>query len=126
MSVIRSVDARRSETPSGVMTTLASPTVGGAERSVWRVEVAPGAPQGPLHALDAEQIWTFLGGGASVEVGDDVERVEAGDTLVVPAAVARRVTPDAEAGFSAIVTAAAGAKASVPGGGEGVVPPWIA
>jgi mannose-6-phosphate isomerase-like protein (cupin superfamily) len=125
MSVIRLAEARRAETPSAVMTTLASPTLGSAERSLWRVEVAPGAPQGPEHVFDVEQVWTFLTGGATIELDGQAHSVDAGDTVVMPAASVRRVTGDPVAGFTAIVTAAAGAKASVSGGGEGATPPGI-
>lgn len=57
MTVVRHAGARRSETLSAVMTTLASPTQGGAQMAVWRVEVQPGI-QGPEHVIDAEQVWT--------------------------------------------------------------------
>jgi quercetin dioxygenase-like cupin family protein len=126
MSVITSTESRRAETPAAVMTTLASPTLGGAERSLWRVDVAPGAPQGPMHLIDAEQIWTFLEGSATVELDGETHAVNSGDTVVMPAKAERRVTANPETGFTAIVTADAGAKASVPGGGDGVTPPWIA
>ncbi|WP_433237951.1 cupin domain-containing protein [Streptosporangium sp. CA-135522] len=124
MPVIRSSETRRSETPAGVMTTLASPTLGGAEHSLWRVEVAPGAPQGPVHLFDVEQVWTFMEGGATIELDGRTHIMESGDTIVIPAAATRRVTGHPEVGFTAVVTAPAGAKASVPGG-EGTVPPWI-
>ncbi|NUR27289.1 MAG: cupin domain-containing protein [Catenulispora sp.] len=125
MPVIHADAARRSETPSGVMTTLASPTLGGAERPVWRVEVVPGAPAGPLHIIDVEQIWTFTAGGAAVECGGETFQLGAGDTIVIPGHAERRVVADAETGFSAIVTSAAGSRAwGVPREGEGVLPPW--
>jgi mannose-6-phosphate isomerase-like protein (cupin superfamily) len=127
MTVIRTADTRRSETPSGVMTTLASPTLGDAERPVWRVDVAPQAPKGPLHVIDAEQIWTFLTGGADVDIAEERVSVGPGDTLVIPGGVDRQVLGHDETGFSAIVTSAPGARARVAGAdGEGIVPPWIA
>ncbi|NUR58892.1 MAG: cupin [Catenulispora sp.] len=107
------------------MTTLASPTLGAAERPVWRVDVVPGAPAGPLHIIDVEQIWTFVAGGAQVACAGETFVLQAGDTVVLPGDAERQVTPDAESGFSAIVTSAAGSRAwVVPREGEGVVPPW--
>ncbi len=47
MTVIRRGQGRRTETPNAVMTTLASPTLGGAEHSLRRVDMAPGASGAP-------------------------------------------------------------------------------
>ena len=107
MTVIRYDQTRRFETPAGVMTTLASPTLGGASRPIWRVEM-PAGSAGPVHTIDTEQIWTVLSGGASVRLGGDEVRVGAGDTLVLAPDVERQITADAEHGLTAIVTSAAG------------------
>ncbi len=66
------------------MTTLASPTQGGAIQPVWRVDMAPTA-SGPTHAIDAQQVWTVLDGGATVEIDGAVVAISAGDTLIIPA-----------------------------------------
>ncbi|MEU7876646.1 cupin domain-containing protein [Microbispora bryophytorum] len=137
MPVIRSADSRRNTTPNGVMTTLASPTQGGAAQAVWRVDM-PAGNSGPHHASDGEQVWTFLTGGATVELGGETVAVEAGDTVVMPADVSRRVHAGAEAGFSAIVAAPAGCEVYNPGGitaadacdlapkgTDRLVPPWV-
>ncbi|MBW8806067.1 MAG: cupin [Catenulisporales bacterium] len=125
MPVIHAADHRRAETPSATMTTLASPTLGAAERPLWRVDVTPGAPAGPLHVINVEQIWTFTAGGARVELDGEPFEVRAGDTIVLPGEAERRVTGDPERGFTAIVTSAAGVRAwVVPKDGEGMVPPW--
>ncbi|KJS57254.1 cupin domain-containing protein [Streptomyces rubellomurinus] len=136
MPVIRHADARRTETPNAVMTTYASPTQGATSLALWRVEMAADR-QGPLHAMDAEQIWTFLTGSATVLLGDDTHTVTAGDTLVLPAGVARRIT-SVEA-FTAVVAAPSpsraynpdavtppGACAAAPRDDERVLPAWIA
>jgi quercetin dioxygenase-like cupin family protein len=125
MPVIRHADSRRTETPGGVMTTLASPTLGGAGQSVWRVDMHPGA-EGPVHVFDVEQVWTVLDGGATVELAGEAVTLVPGDTVVMPATATRRVTADPEAGFGAIVTAAGGARAALPDGTDKGVPPWIA
>ncbi|MDR8408360.1 cupin [Nonomuraea sp. 3-1Str] len=125
MAVIRDAQARRSETPGGVMTTLASPTQGDATRSVWRVDAKPGA-EGPVHDFDVEQVWTWLSGAATVELGEETFGVEAGDTVVMPPHTRRRVLAGAAEGYAAIVTAAAGARAITADGADFGVPPWIA
>jgi quercetin dioxygenase-like cupin family protein len=136
MPVIRKSQARRTETPAAVMTTLASPAQGNASNAVWRVEMKPGQT-GPLHGIDAEQVWTVLSGSANVQLGDSTVTVEEGDTIVMPADTARRVAADPKAGFVAIVAAPAsmrayvldttvvGAHCAVPDRDK-LIPAWVA
>ncbi|WP_433335432.1 cupin domain-containing protein [Spirillospora sp. CA-294931] len=112
MTVIRSAERRRTETPNAVMTTLASPTQGGAATAVWHVDMKPGRV-GPFHAFDAETVWTFLGGQATIALDGRTFDVAAGDTVVMPADAPRRLTA-ADDGFTALVTAPAGAKVYNP------------
>lgn len=124
MPVIRDADARRTTTPNATMTTFASPTQGGTGLAVWRVDMSPGTI-GPEHSFDVEQVWTVLDGRADIELDGTRHVVTPGDTVAMAAGMSRRVRADPERGFSAIVAAPAGARASVPGG-EPVLPPWIA
>jgi quercetin dioxygenase-like cupin family protein len=134
--VIRNAQRRRTETPNAVMTTFASPAQGGATIAVWRVDMNPGQA-GPLHAIDAEQVWAVLEGGASVLLGTDTIEVGPGDTLVMPADVPRRVTADTGLGVVAIVAAPASMRAYTLDGyvvgahcatpvGDKLVPAWVA
>ncbi|MEV5327159.1 cupin domain-containing protein [Nonomuraea sp. N2-4H] len=109
------------------MTTFASPTQGGASRAMWRVDAHPGAV-GPVHDFDREQVWSWIAGAATVELGGETYTVGAGDTVVMPAHTVRRVLADPETGYSAVVTAPAGARALAADGSgdEYGVPPWIA
>ena len=122
MPVIRHADSRRTETPNAVMTTLASPSQGGAGQAVWRVDMRPGQA-GPRHSIDTEQVWTVLAGGASVDLDGEVIAVEPGDTLILPADVPRQVSADPAAGFAAIVAAPADARAYTPDAAP-VTPAW--
>ncbi|MDG4826440.1 cupin [Asanoa sp. WMMD1127] len=122
MNVIRHDQTRRAETPAGVMTTLASPTLGGATRPVWRVEM-PAGSAGPVHTIDTEQIWTVLSGGAAVRLGAaDPVGIATGDTLILAPDVERQLTADATKGLTAIVTSAANSTATA--GVNRVRPPW--
>lgn len=140
--LVRQAQSRRIETPNAVMTTLASPTLGGARTSIWRTEAKPGA-KGPVHIFDVEQIWTFLDGEATIELDGEVSTAGAGDTAVLPAYATRQVVAGAR-GYTAVVTAPADAHAWTPGdadtvampgaaansadSGEGrnkIVPPWV-
>ena len=84
----------------------------------------PGA-SGPLHWFDVEQVWTVLDGSARIDLDGEPVVVGPGDTVVMPPQVPRRVHADAEAGFTAVVTAPGGALASTPDA-DPVLPPWIA
>jgi len=136
MSVIRAADSRRTETPNGVMTTLASPTQGGAGQVLWRVEMGPGA-SGPRHAFDTEQVWTVLNGSATVDLDGDRLVLHTGDTAVFPADVPRQVFADPETGLTAVATAPAGSLVFTPDGvhvepgcaapasGDKLAPAWV-
>jgi quercetin dioxygenase-like cupin family protein len=123
-TVIREADTRRTTTPNATMTTYASPTLGASRQALWRVEMAAGAA-GPNHVMGGEQIWTVLGGGASVEVDGVRHDLEPGDTVVLPADLPRRIHADAERGLQAVVTGP-GADTASGLGREPVVPAWIA
>ncbi|MFB4301685.1 cupin domain-containing protein [Actinomadura sp. NTSP31] len=136
MTLLRNAGNRRTETPNGVMTTLATPTQGGTEGiAVWRVEAVPNRT-GPLHAFDTEQVWTFLAGAATIDLDGRKLEVAPGDTVVLPAGLPRQVTAS-DAGFTAVVAAHAGCLAFdpdavvsedkcelAPQGDERLVPPW--
>jgi plastocyanin len=68
---------------------------------MWRVDAAPGRT-GPLHAFDTEQVWTFLEGAATIDLGGETLTVAPGDT----------VTWDNEDVFIHTVTADSGAWSS--------------
>jgi quercetin dioxygenase-like cupin family protein len=134
VDVIRSEERRRTETPAGVMTTLASPSQGGAAQPIWRVDMQP-ARSGPLHGIDVEQIWTVLDGSVTVEVAGGEVEIQAGDTVVLPADVPRRLT-SGESGLAAIVIAPAGMRAYALDGtqasptcatpdGDKLIPAWV-
>ena len=136
MPVIRCSETRRTETPNAVMTTLASPIQGGAGQAVWRVDMRPGQA-GPLHAIDTEQVWTVLDGGATVELDGQALTLGPGDTIILPADAPRRVSADPVAGFAAIAVAPAGTRAYTLDGtrvapgcavpdGDKLIPAWVA
>jgi quercetin dioxygenase-like cupin family protein len=135
-AVIRAAESRRTEVPSGLVTTLASPAQGGAGLVVWRMDVTPGSA-GPVHAYDTEQVWTVIGGGATVELDGGAVTVAAGDTLVIPAGATRQLIADPQAGVSAISVTPAGTRAYTPAGpiqvdqhcavpdGDKLIPAWV-
>jgi quercetin dioxygenase-like cupin family protein len=123
--VIRLTECRRSETPAGVMTTHASPTVGStAGLSMWAVEMTDGT-SGPVHVFDSEQIWTVIEGECAVQIAGKTEILGPGDTVVIPPELARQVT--ARTDVRLFVCGHANAIARVPGEPEPRgTPAWIA
>lgn len=124
MTVVRRADRRTHETPNAVMTTLASPTLGGAAQSLWQVRMRPGQA-GPDHVMDVEQVWTVVDGGMTLRTPEGETVLTAGDTAVLPAGVARRILADAERGLSALVTGAGTGRALLPDGTDRGVPDWV-
>ena len=125
MSVVPRVEQRVTETPNAVMTTLASPTLGGSTQSLWQVRMGPGQA-GPLHLMDREQVWSVLDGGATVELADREYTLSVGDTVVLPAGAARRIVSDTATGLFAVVSGAGDGRALLADGIDRGVPPWIA
>jgi quercetin dioxygenase-like cupin family protein len=125
ISFTNAAKARRTETPTAVMTTLASPTQGGSEHlSLWRVEMPTGR-SGPLHRFDSEQLWTVLNGQINISCEGAVTELAAGDTVVIPAHVERQVIALQDA--SVIVCGFGDAVASIPGeDAPRGTPAWIA
>jgi quercetin dioxygenase-like cupin family protein len=124
MTIVRADARRTTTTPNATMTTLASPTQGGAPMSVWLVAMAPRA-QGPVHAFDSDVVWTVTSGAAEIAVDGVVHRLQPGDTAVLAAGAMRQVTAGPD-GMDA-VAATAGRGVAVREGGERVgVPDWVA
>ena len=124
-TVIRHDDVRTTTTATGVMTTLASPTLGGsAGLSLWRVAI-PAGGEGPVHAFDSEQIWTLLAGSATFIVADRPYPLTGGDTIRLAAGVPRQVRAVTDVEF--VVCGHGAAVVSAPGNAaNGTTPPWIA
>jgi len=81
---------------------------------------------GPEHRFDAEQVWTILRGRAMVQLDGEALVLEVGDTLIVPPDLPRRFRAEGPEGFAAMVSAPAGARASMLDGTDRGVPEWIA
>lgn len=123
-SLVRAAQARRTETPNALMTTLASPSQGPtAGLSMWLVEMRAGQ-RGPAHVFDTEQIWHLIEGEAGVTVDARQFVLGPGDTVVLPAGTERQVT--ARADTQLVVCGRGDAIARVPGeAASRGTPPWI-
>ena len=123
-TLVRAAQARRTQTPNALMTTLASPSQGPTVGlSMWLVEMRAGQ-QGPAHVFDTEQIWHLIEGEAEVTVNARNLVLGPGDTVVLPAGAERQVSARADAQL--IVCGRGDAVVRVPGeAGPRGTPPWV-
>ncbi|MCX4826272.1 VOC family protein [Streptomyces sp. NBC_01142] len=98
--------------PNATMSGLAAPSRGSAELSTWTVTMDAGAT-GPEHSISREQVWTVTAGALEVTCGGRTEKVLAGQTLILPPDLVRRIHAPEQA--KAHVAMRSDAVASVPG-----------
>ena len=65
-------------------TSLATPSRGATDTSVWKVEILPGTPTTP-HSLTREEVFVVLEGAASVRIAGNRSHAAASDAIMVPA-----------------------------------------
>jgi quercetin dioxygenase-like cupin family protein len=123
MPVIDHSDQRQHEVHGARFQALASPSLGSAETSVWRLRLAPGTPGVP-HRVTREEIFVVLGGSATATLDGDPKPLSPGATLVLPAGVELSLATGDEP-LEAIVCLPVGGQAVV-GDGEPFTPPWAA
>jgi len=103
-------------------TSLATPSRGASDVSVWQVEVAPGPP-GVTHQLTRPEVFVVLSGRAAVVLGEKRLEAAAGDTIVVPPDTDFALGAAGEEPLRAVVVLPPGGQARMPGG-EPFTPPW--
>src|SRR4051812_11624945 len=112
MAVVRTPAAHTHELPGARFTSLATPSRGSAETSVWLVELAPGAPGTP-HRLTREEVFVVLEGAARVRLDGATSDAQPGDAIVVPPGVAFSLEAADEAPLRALCV--------LPVGGQGIL-----
>lgn len=104
-------------------TSLASPSRGSHETSVWRVEIDPGAPATP-HRLTREEVFVVLCGTATVLLDGLADSARPGDAIVVP--------PEVDFAISNAESEPLELLCCLPVGGQAITedgtftPPWAA
>lgn len=121
MHVISASPENVTASPNATMTGLAAPSRGSSELSTWHVDMPAGAT-GPEHSVSREQVWQLTVGSLEVTCDGRTEKVSAGQTLVLPPGVLRRI--HAPERFEAYVVMRADGVASVPGTEGTRVLPW--
>lgn len=83
MPIITAPDGPTHQLDHACFTSLATPTRGTRETSVWRVRLEPFAP-GQRHTVTREEVFVVLQGTASIDWGDTRGEARAGDAIVIP------------------------------------------
>ena len=84
MAIIPAPSAPTHDLGGSRFTSLATPSRGSTESSVWVVEIDPGVPPTP-HSVTREEVFVVLDGVATVAVGDASGTAAPGDAFVIPA-----------------------------------------
>jgi len=103
-------------------TSLATPSRGSTDVSVWRVQIAPG-PDAVPHRLTRQEVFVILSGQAEVRLGGEVSQVEAGGVVIVPVDTDFALAAAGDEAMEALCVLPAGGQAVLPGG-EPFTPPW--
>ena len=83
MAVIPAPSTFTHEVPHARFYSLATPSRGSHETSVWRVQLTASLAT-PTHRLTREEIFVVLSGTLRVELGGVVSQANPGDAIVVP------------------------------------------
>jgi mannose-6-phosphate isomerase-like protein (cupin superfamily) len=109
------------ELPHARFTSLATPSRGSRETSVWRVEIRPGTPATP-HQVTREEVFVVLKGKARVRIEDESTEVCAGDVIVIPVDTTFEITNAGAEPLEALCCLPVGGQARLDG--RVFTPPW--
>lgn len=124
MSVIPAPASPTHELGGTRFTSLATPSRGSTESSVWQVELAPRTPATP-HTVTREEVFVVLAGYADVRIGDEHAVAGPGDAIVVPPDTPFALANPSDQPLRALCCLPVGGQAR-PAEGEAFVPPWAA
>jgi len=108
--------------PGTAFTSLATPSTGSTETSVWRVRIAPGTEPTP-HRLTRGEVFVVLHGSARVRIGEEVQHADAGDAIVVPADTVFELANAGAEALEALCCMPVGGQARLADG-TAFTPPW--
>jgi mannose-6-phosphate isomerase-like protein (cupin superfamily) len=122
MAVIPRPSAPTHELAGARFTSLATPSCGSNDTSVWLVEIAPGTAPTP-HRLTREEVFVVLAGRAEVRLDGEVSVADTGDAIVVPAGVPFALAPAGDETLRALCCLPVGGEGQLADG-EPFTPPW--
>lgn len=103
-------------------TSLATPSLGSTDVSVWRVRI-PAGPPGVPHRLTREEVFVVLEGRAAVELAGRRSEVGTGGVVIVPPHTDFSLAAAGDEPLHALCVLPTGGQALMPGG-EPFTPPW--
>jgi mannose-6-phosphate isomerase-like protein (cupin superfamily) len=121
MPVIQCPETPTHDLGGARFTSLATPSRGSVDSSVWAVEIEPGTPSVP-HSLTREEVFVVLSGSAAVRIGGVEQSASAGDAIVVPADTPFELANAADEPLRLVCCMPVGGQARVDG--EAFTPPW--
>jgi mannose-6-phosphate isomerase-like protein (cupin superfamily) len=122
MPVVTAPAAPTHEMGGTRFTSLATPSRGATDTSVWKVEILPGTPATP-HSLTREEVFVVLEGAASVRIAGDSGQAGAGDAIVVPAGADFELTNAGPGPLRLLCCLPVGGQARLADGST-FTPPW--
>jgi mannose-6-phosphate isomerase-like protein (cupin superfamily) len=122
MAVVPAPTTHTHELPGARFTSLATPTRGCTDTSVWLVEIEPGGV-GDVHRLTREEVFVVLEGSATVRLGDSVSHARPGDAVVVPVDTPFAIAAAGDEPLRALCCMPVGGQAQLAEG-EPFTPPW--
>lgn len=123
MPVITAPASATHELAHASFTSLATPSRGSRETSLWRVRIAPGTPATP-HQVTREEVFVVLAGTARVTIAGDICDARAGDAIVVPANTDFELSNAGDTALEALCCMPVGGQARLEG--RTFTPPWAA
>ncbi len=122
MPVLQPADHASFTVGGTTFTSLAAPSRGAAETAAWRLHVQPGTPGTP-HRVTREEIIVALAGRAQASINGEVHQLDAGSSLIVPAASTFALGNAGQDAFEAIAMYPVGGQ-FVVGDADPMTPPW--
>jgi mannose-6-phosphate isomerase-like protein (cupin superfamily) len=122
MAVLRAPMTPTHDLGGARFTSLATPSRGSVDTSVWQVEIAPATPAVP-HTLTREEVFVVLAGTADVRLGDERSIARPGDAIVVPADTTFALANAGDVPLRALCCLPVGGAGRLADGSV-FVPPW--
>jgi mannose-6-phosphate isomerase-like protein (cupin superfamily) len=122
MPVIERPQGPTHELPGASFTSLATPTNGSRETSVWEVRLAPDHP-GTAHQLTRQEVFVVLEGTGRAVIEGATHPISPGSVIVVPARTDFCLEATGPAELVALCCLPVGGQ-GVIGAGEPFTPPW--
>jgi mannose-6-phosphate isomerase-like protein (cupin superfamily) len=122
MPVIPAPEKPTHELPGTKFTSLATPSRGSTDLSIWQVEIEPGTPATP-HSLTREEVFVVLQGEATVALAGETFRAGVGDAIAVPADTPFAISNTGTETLRTLCCMPVGGQARMDGG-QPFTPPW--